>query len=154
MKKIMITALMSAIAISSSGFAYNLKVDNTSTKDIVVKVFQHTPVTIPANTNSTVTVPSWDYNVSLNYQGKWSPQGFLQIQRSATYDVISSQQQVCAPGRADLKTVLQSGLDKNSYLSSSSRGTCSLDGGDTCKIAPNSNDQADVILSVSGSDCA
>jgi len=153
MKKLIISvATLSAITVSSAIFAYDLKINNTSTKDLIVSVFQQTPVTVKSGSSPTLTVPSWDYNVSIAYQGKWSPQGFLQIQRSATYDVISSQSQACAPGRADLKTMLESGIDKNSYLSSASNGTCSMDGGNTCKIAGNT-ENPNVILEVSGSDC-
>jgi hypothetical protein len=154
MKKIVSIVLLGTIVLSSGAFAYNLKINNTSSKDLVVNVFNGKTTNIGAGDSPTITIPSWDNNVSINYQGKFSPQGFLQIQRSATYDVVSSQPQVCANGRANLKTVLESGLDKNSYLLSTTTGTCSLDGGNTCKIAPNSDDQADVVLNISGADCA
>jgi hypothetical protein len=153
MKKLSSIVLSSAIVMSGSAFAYTLNINNTSTKDLIVTVFQKTPVTVDAGKSKTVDVPSWDYNVSISYQGKWSPQGFLQVQRASTYDVISSQPQACASGRANLKTTLESGIDKNSYLLSTASGSCSLDGGNTCKIAPNSESQADINLLVSGADC-
>lgn len=162
MKKVIFT-LVSIGLLSSSAFAvdtghYNLEIKNSSSQSLYVKIFEN-PNThkVKPGQNKTINNIDWNNNVSINYSGKWSNQGFLTVQRFHKYYGVQALTQDCATGRSDLKAVIGNGIDKGDYVRSTGDGNCSQDNGVTClikQVGERKNAPSEVKLSVSGQSCS